>query len=84
MVLNGTVVMSDHSSQSSRSSSPTSSNSPSEDECEISCEGDLLVVRRMLGQVYKKIVSKKMERRKKMFLFSCVYIYITSCIGNTY
>ena len=43
--------MSNHSSQSSRASSPSSSKTPSEDECEIPCEGDLSVVRRMLGTI---------------------------------
>ena len=43
--------MSGHSSQSSMSSSPTSSKSQTEDEYEFPCEGDLLVIRRMLGQV---------------------------------
>jgi len=45
------VVMSDHSSQ--RSGSPTSSRFPSVEENKISCKGDLLVMRHMLGQVLK-------------------------------
>jgi len=41
--------MSDHSSQ--RSKSPTSSKSQNEEECELPCERDLLVIRHMLGQI---------------------------------
>jgi len=48
MVKGGGVVISDHSSQ--RSKSPTSSKSKSEEECEFPCEGDLLMIRRRLGQ----------------------------------
>jgi len=51
MMVKGGVVMSDHSSQRSRS--PTYSRSPSDDESEIPSERDLLVVRCMLGQVLK-------------------------------
>ena len=47
------TISSDQISQSSRASSPSSSKTPSEDECKIPCEGDLLVVRRMLGQLQK-------------------------------
>jgi len=53
MMVKGGVVVSDHSSQALRSSSPTSSRSQSEDEYELPCEGDLLVVRRMLGHIQK-------------------------------
>jgi len=49
MMVKGGIVVSDHSYQSSRSTSPIPSKTPSEDECEIPCEGDLLLVRRMLG-----------------------------------
>ena len=45
----GGQVIRDHSDQSSRSNFPSPSKIPSENECEIPCEGDLLVVRRMLG-----------------------------------
>ena len=45
--------MSDHSSQSSRSCSSTSSKIQSEDEYELPCKGDLLVVRCKFGQVQK-------------------------------
>jgi len=51
--------MSDHSSQRSRS--PTSSRSQSEEEYELLCEGDLLVVRRMLGQVQKPFDESQRE-----------------------
>jgi len=51
MMLHEGVVVSDHSSQHSRS--PNTSRSSSENESETPCEGDLLVVRRMLVQVLK-------------------------------
>jgi len=47
MMVKGGIVVSDHSDQSFRSTSPTHSKTPSDNECEIPCEGDLLVVRRM-------------------------------------
>ena len=53
MMVKKGIVVSDHSSQSSRASSPSFSKTPSEDECEIPCQGDLLVVRRMLRQLQK-------------------------------
>jgi len=53
MMVKGGIVVSDHSSQSSRASSPSSSKTLSENECEIPCEGNLLVVRRMLGTIQK-------------------------------
>ena len=55
------VVASDHSSQASRSSSPTSSRSQSEDESELPCEGDLFVVRRMLGHIQKPFDESRRE-----------------------
>jgi len=61
MIVKGRVVVSDHSSQSSRSSSPTSSRSQSEEDYEMSCEGDLLVVRRMLGQLQKPFDESQRE-----------------------
>ena len=51
MMMHDGVLLSDHSSQHSRS--PKFSRSPSEEESESPCEGDLLVVRRMLGKVLK-------------------------------
>jgi len=51
MMVKEGVVTSDHSSQRSRS--PNHSRSPSEEDSESPCEGDLLVVRRKLGQVLK-------------------------------
>ena len=48
MMVKWEIVVSGHSDQSS-----TPSKTPSEDECEIPCEGDLLVVRRMLGTIQK-------------------------------
>ena len=54
MVKEGQVV-SEHSDNSSRSNSPSPSKTPSENECEIPCEGDLLMVRRMLGTIPKPL-----------------------------
>ena len=53
--------MSDHSSQSSRASSPFFSKTPSENECEIPCQSDLLVVRRMLRQLQKPFDESQRE-----------------------
>ena len=33
---------------------------------------------------YKKMVCKEMVRRKKMFFFILLCVYITSCIVNIY
>jgi len=60
----GGVVVSEHSSQFSRSSFTTSSKSQTEEEYEIPCEGDLLVVRRMLG---------KLQIKGKIFLYKVPY-----------
>jgi len=54
----GEVVVSEHSSQSSRSSSHASLRSQSEEDHELPCEGDLLVVRRMLGKTQKNLLMK--------------------------
>ena len=61
--------MSDHSSQ--RSKSPTSSKSQSEEECELPCEGDLLVIRCMLGQIQKPFDERQREN-----------IFHTRCLIN--
>ena len=61
--------MNDHSSQRSRS--PTSSRSPIEEESEIPCGGDLLLVRRMLGQVLKPFDESQREN-----------IFHTRCLIN--
>jgi len=63
MMVKGGVVMSDHSSQRSRS--------PSEEEGEIPCEEDLLVVRCMLGQVLKPFDESQREN-----------IFHTRCLIN--
>jgi len=59
MMVKGGVVMSDHSSQRSRS--PTYPRSQSEEECELPCEGDLLVIRRMLGHIQKPFDATQRE-----------------------
>jgi len=63
------VVVSDHSSQHSKSHN--TSRSSSENESEIPCEGDLLVVRRMLGQVLKPFDESQREN-----------IFDTRCLIN--
>jgi len=55
------IVVSDNSDQSSRSNSLTASKTLSENECEIPCEGDLLVVRRMLGTIPKPLDETQRE-----------------------
>jgi len=62
-------VLSDHSSQRSRSPNP--SRFPSEGESESPCEGDLFVVRRMLGQVLKPFDESQREN-----------IFHTRCLIN--
>jgi len=59
MIVKEGVVMSDHNSQRSRS--PTYSRSLSEEESESPCEGDLLVVRCMLGQILKPFDESQRE-----------------------
>jgi len=64
-------MVSDHSSQASRSSSPTSLRSQSEDEYDLPCEGDLLVVRHMLGHIQKPFDQSQREN-----------IFNTRCLIN--
>jgi len=71
MMVKGGIVVSDHSSQSHRVSSPSSSKTPSEDECEIPCEGDLLVVGHMLRQFQKPFDESQREN-----------IFHTRCLIN--
>jgi len=61
MMVKGEVVVSEHSSQSSRTSSLTSSRSQSEEDHKLPCESDLLVVRRMLGQTQKPFDESQRE-----------------------
>jgi len=67
MMVKEGVVMSDHSSQRSRS--PNHSRSQSEEESESPCEGDLLVVRGMLGQVLKPFDE---SQRQNIFHTRCL------------
>jgi len=71
MMVKWVVFVSDHSSQSSRSRSPTSSRSQSEENYELPCEGDLLVVRRMLGITQKPFDESQREN-----------IFHTRCLIN--
>ena len=52
-----------------RDRSPTSSRSKSEEESEIQCDGDLLVVIRMLGQILKPFDE---SQRENIFLTRCL------------
>jgi len=69
MMVHEGVVLSDHSSQCPKS--PNTSRFSSENESEIPCEGDLLVVRRMLGQVLKPFDESQREN-----------IFHTRCLIN--
>jgi len=69
MMVHEGVVVSDHSSQHSKS--PNTSRSSSENESEIPFEGNLLVVRRMLGQVLKTFDESQREN-----------IFHTRCLIN--
>ena len=69
MMVRGGGVMSDYSSQRSRF--PTSYKRQSKEESEIPCEGDLLVVRRMLGQILKPFDESQREN-----------IFHTRCLIN--
>ena len=60
-MVKGGQVVSDHSDQSSRYNSPSPSKIPNENECEIPCEGDLLVIRRMLGTIPKPLDDTQRE-----------------------
>ncbi|XP_068497753.1 uncharacterized protein [Phaseolus vulgaris] len=59
MYMHDGVVVSEHESENSRRSSP--SRSPSEHESESPHEGDLLVIRQMLGQVLKPFDESQRE-----------------------
>ncbi|XP_068497751.1 uncharacterized protein [Phaseolus vulgaris] len=69
MYMDDGVVVSEHESENSRRSSP--SRSPSEHESESPHEGDLLVIRRMLGQVLKPFDESQREN-----------IFHTRCLIN--
>jgi len=75
MMVKRGIVVSDHSCQSSRASSPSSSKIPIEDEFEIPCEGDLLVVRRMVGKLQKPFDE---SQRENIFHTRCL-IYEKLC-----
>ena len=60
MVKEGQVV-SEHSDNSSRSNSLSPSKNLSEYECEIPCQGNLLMIRRMLGTIPKLLYDTQRE-----------------------
>jgi len=60
MIKEGEVV-SEHSDNSSRSNSPSPSKVPSDNECEIPCKGDLLMIRQMLGTITKPLDDTQRE-----------------------
>jgi len=57
----GGQVVSEHSDQSSRSNFPSLSKTPNDNECKIPYEGDLLVIRRMLGTNPKPLDDTQRE-----------------------
>jgi len=59
MFIHDGIVVSEHDSKTSRHSSP--SRSPSEIESESPCEGDLLMIRRMLGTIPKPLDDTQRE-----------------------
>ena len=69
MMVKGGQVVSEHSDQSSRSNSPSPSKTSSDNECEIPCEGDLLVIRRMLGTIPKPLND---TQRENVFHTRCI------------
>jgi len=71
MMVKGGQVVSEHSDNSSRSNSPSPSKTPSDNEYEIPCEGNLLVIRRMLGTIPKPLDDTQREN-----------IFHTRCLIN--
>jgi len=61
MLVKGGQVVSEHSDNSSKSNSPSPSKTLSEYECKIPCEGDLLMIRRMLGTIPKPLDDTQRE-----------------------
>jgi len=60
-MVKGGHVVSEHRDTSSRSNSPSPSKSHSDNEYEIPCEGDLLVLRPMLGTIPKPLDDTQRE-----------------------
>ena len=71
MVRGGGQVISEHSDKSSRSNSPSPSKTLSDNDCEIPCESDLLMIRRMLGTIPKPLDDTQREN-----------IFHTRCLIN--
>ena len=71
IMVKGGQVVSEYSDQSSRSNSSPLSKTPSDNECEIPFEGDILVIRRMLGTIPKPLDDTQREN-----------IFHTRCIIN--
>jgi len=69
MMVKGGQVVSNHSDQSSRSNSPSPSKTPSDNEYEIPCEGDLLVIRQMLDTIPKPLED---TQRENIFHIRCL------------
>ena len=63
--------VSEHSDNSSRSPSPSLSRTLSDNDCEIPCEGDLLMIRRMSGTIPKSLDDTQREN-----------IFHTRCLIN--
>ena len=56
------VVVSEHSDNSSRSNFPSPSKTLSDHDCEIPCECDLLMIRRMLSTIPKSLDDTQREK----------------------
>jgi len=69
MMVKGDQVVSEHSDDSSRSNSPSPSKALSEYECDIPCEGDLMMIRRMLGKIPKLFYD---TQRENIFHTRCI------------
>ena len=61
MMVKGDQVVSEYSDNSSRSNSPFPSKTLSDHDCEIPYEGDLLMIRRMLGTIPKSLDDTQRE-----------------------
>ena len=72
MMVKGGQVVSEHNDNSYRSNSPSPSNTLSNHDCEIPYEGDLLMIRRMLGRIPKSLDDTQREN-----------ICHTHCLINT-
>jgi len=71
MMVKGDQIVSEHCDNSSKSNSPSPSKTFSDHDCEIPCEGDLLMIRRMSGTIPKSLDDTQREN-----------IFHTRCLIN--